>query len=214
MRDIQFISYLDAIEATEASRSISDPSVVFITVAPLATYINNVFVNDVQVTSFTILDRTTLRAVLPSSMVDLSFSQITFTFTTSVLTALKNIELYFSTGSIDITPISGIQKLSQHVVKLLLTSPLSNAWDRSQGSRLMDVIGATISVQQLTPDIMGAVSAVEATIFDEQTFQTLIPEERLVSLTVSSLDTSEDTLTVNINMLTAAGTSYEIPIAI
>ena len=215
MRDIQFISYVDQITSVSSERESSNPYIIYVEVDPVATYVNNVMINDFPV-PFIVYSEKVIRADITTitTLHSLSLAEMVFTFTSSVLTALKNTEIVFSPGSTRITQVEGIQKLSQQVIKLLLTGGGSNRWAPEQGTELLDGIGATVDISALSGNLVEAVSSVEGMIIQDQVSKSLPLEERLVSLSLVSMDSGIDSVTVKISMTTAAGSSYTIPLAV
>ena len=221
MNDIQFISFVDLITVDYIELDSSNSLQLYVVVSPIASYISTVTLNEIPVDTFTILSSNTIKVTFPGSLNnnyhglrDLSLSELDFKFTTSVLTAKRNTEIVFSPGSTRVQSLSGIQKLVQHVIKLLLSSKGSNRWDPRLGTLFMDSIGETVNIADISADLIDSLKSIKDNIVEDQIIKTLPDDEKLAALRLIDLTEGADSITAKIFLATAAGSNYAIPIAI
>jgi phage baseplate assembly protein W len=89
------------------------------------------------------------------------------------------------------TLAGGINKLIQQVVKMLLTTPGSDAWEPLIGGGLVSIISQVPSddnIQNISSQVAIAVSDTERYLLKDQVSASLINEEILGSLTLESCE--------------------------
>ena len=215
MKDLQVISFVDLIEVDFAEKPTAYSETLYVTVSPLATYVNSIIINNIPMTSYTILSTNMIQITLPEILKTEPLSNLSYVFTTSVLTALRNTDLLFTPGTTSLSSVSGIQKLSQQVIKLLLTTYGSNRWYPNQGAHLLGSLGEIIDMQGIAAELTESIRAVSNHLISEQVAQSLPADERLLSLSLESIEVKDkDAVIAKMKLVSSAGSNYEIPIAL
>ena len=105
--------------------------------------------------------------------------------------------------------VSGLQKLVQNYIRLLLKTPGSDIWDMESGGGLMSLIGTTTDADRkiISTAVMKAVINAEAQMKRMQAGRDIHPEETLLTAMLLGLSfSSEKTMVgVNVRLSNAAG---------
>jgi len=160
-----------------------------------------VFINDIELSTFNIISNTQIQITVPSI---LPLDQIK---TISVLSELfvldKTNLIYFDLGN-TIKSLTGIQKLVQQFIKLLLQSPGTNLFNKDAGGGLLSMIGKNTDglTQPITSDIVDAVNRTKNYIIAKQSRNKRIPlDERLMDVSVNGISVGSDKVSVSVNLL-------------
>ena len=175
-----------------------------------------VFINDIELSTFNIISNTQIQITVPSI---LPLDQIK---TISVLSELfvldKTNLIYFDLGN-TIKSLTGIQKLVQQFIKLLLQSPGTNLFNKDAGGGLLSMIGKNTDglTQPITSDIVDAVNRTNNYIIAKQSRNKRIPlDERLMDVSVNGISVGSDKVSVSVNLLLTnmTGRSYSASLSI
>ena len=175
-----------------------------------------VFINDIELSTFNIISNTQIQITVPSI---LPLDQIK---TISVLSELfvldKTNLIYFDLGN-TIKSLTGIQKLVQQFIKLLLQSPGTNLFNKDAGGGLLSMIGKNTDglTQPITSDIVDAVNRTKNYIIAKQSKNKRIPlDERLMDVSVNGISVGSDKVSVSVNLLLTnmTGRSYSASLSI
>lgn len=116
--------------------------------------------------------------------------------------------------------ISGIEKLSQHVVKMLLTSPGSVARDPTVGGGILRLFTLPTDTDDhqlgaLEQDLAIGISQVEDNILEGQESVPLPSDERLQDLRLDQLEFDVDsvTWTFRIRVISEAGSEFALDLS-
>ena len=160
-----------------------------------------VFINDIELSTFNIISNTQIQITVPSI---LPLDQIK---TISVLSELfvldKTNLIYFDLGN-TIKSLTGIQKLVQQFIKLLLQSPGTNLFNKDAGGGLLSMIGKNTDglTQPITSDIVDAVNRTKNYIIAKQSRNKRSPlDERLMDVSVNGISVGSDKVSVSVNLL-------------
>lgn len=160
-----------------------------------------VFINDIELSTFNIISNSQIQVTVPSTI---PLDQIK---TISVLSELfvldKTNLIYFDLGN-TIKSLTGIQKLVQQFIKLLLQSPGTNLFNKDAGGGLLSMIGKNTDglVKPVTSDIVDAVNRTKNYIIAKQSRNKRIPlDERLMDVAVNGISVGSDKVSVSVNLL-------------
>jgi hypothetical protein len=137
-------------------------------------------INDMSVPSFIIVDKGTIWAELPATLVSIdSVSVISGDFTRTAEASIVDFKVGTSPRR-----ISGVLKLSQLFLKWLLQSPDSDIFNPERGGGLQELVGVAYSTKNMNPILAALTRSVETTtsqILDAQLLRGQIPlDERLL----------------------------------
>lgn len=151
-----------------------------------------VFINDSPTPEFIIVDRKTIYAQIPTGVRQVrTLSVLSSNFTKTTQASKIDYQVGTKTRS-----ISGLLKLVQLFIKILLQSPGSDIFDPEIGGGLQDLIGAITSTKR-QDKVLGAISkAISSTESQIRRAQLDTPElplsERLLSATLLDLQMLEN----------------------
>lgn len=160
-----------------------------------------VFINDIEITTFSIITNNQLQVVVPSTI---TLQQIKSISVLSELFVLDKTNLiYFDLGN-TVRSLTGIQKLVQQFVKLLLQSPGTNLFNKDAGGGLLNMIGKNTDgmSQPITSDIVDSVNRTKNYIIAKQSKNKRIPlDERLMDVSVNGISVGQDKVSVSVNLI-------------
>jgi hypothetical protein len=221
MRDLRFIAVSDAIQILDTSEveGTSARTLKIISTGGMA-HANRVYINGLGIDAFTILSRTSLLVTLPSTLDTVDLADMDISVSSSTLTSTKTpSSLSFGTTR-SIKSVEGIQKLIQQVVKTLLSNIGSNRFSPYSGGGLIaGMRGVTMdrgASARISSVLQAAVNSTLETITSAQVGQVISADEKLLSLSVNSLnfDSSSTEVSAGITLITYAGTNFTIPLAL
>lgn len=219
MKDLQFIVLSDSL-AVISTRVLEGrtPRTIEVVSSGNLNNTKKVTVNDVTVTDFTLIDQKTLYLRLSSRFDSLSLSEINIRVFSSMLTEPGKAFVEFDLTN-RFTSVEGTQKLAQQVLKTLITTARTNRFNELEGGSLLQVLGGTLNPTQtakVASLVARAVSSTKDFYLSVQTAGSLPFNERLLDLTVSSVEFDSSTLEVKalIKLTTFSGESEIIPIVL
>lgn len=221
MRDLRFIAISDAIQilSTVEVEGTSSRTLKITSTGGMG-HANRVYINGLGIDAFTILSRTSLLVTLPSTLSTTDLGEMDISVSSSTLTSTKTPSALGFGTTRSIKSIEGIQKLVQQVVKTLLSNIGSNRFSPSSGGSLVaSMRGLSLSssaTARISSVIQAAVNSTSNTIMAAQVSQKIPADEKLLSLSVNSInfDASSDEVSAGITLLTYAGSNFTIPLAL
>lgn len=203
-----------------------DKYLVRMELTPTARYIDEVrYGDDIQV-SFTTSSPTIIHTHIPVSIINPGYpplSAASYIITTSALTANNRVDMDFSISQDKVSSVSGALKLSQQVIKILLSKMRTNRYSLAEGTGLTGVLGSSVSPVKLTEILTESLEATQDFIIKKQSLGTSIfsaqpsLDDKLRTLTLGSINVDPDNpdrIEATINMKTSAGSDISIPIII
>lgn len=166
-----------------------------------------VYMNEVEAPEMVIFSDSHLWAQIPRSKVSEVIT--TLMVVSETLSAGKQSLVHFELT--DFRTISGVQKLAQYFIKLLLQSPGSDIFAKDIGGGLLQMIGQSdilANGKSVKTSILDAINRVKAYIISNQGSNTNIPlDERMLDVTVNgiSFDETKTEVTVNLTLTSMAG---------
>lgn len=172
-----------------------------------------VLINNIESPSFFVISKSELVAEVPSIVVDSDDIIRSVAVLSSRSSNTERSVVNFRIGG-HLTKVSGIQRLVQRYILMLLTSPGSDLFDPELGGGLQDLIGTVASGPSSDHAVSGSVArAVNKATEDLQRVQGsspfLDPSEKLVSADIMGtfFDPRTTVLAVQIQLNSAAGRS-------
>lgn len=218
--DIQVISVVDDLQVTSV---VDIPGAVPRTLRVFGqggfSDAQRVLINNFGVDSFLVVSETTLLVELGPSFDNVPVQDLDVVVVSSTLTASRRARLFFGPTK-RLKRVSGVQKLIQVVVKMLLTDSNTNKFRLSEGGNLLKLLGFPMSPASRSRIVAGlsqAVSSVEEQLVSTQaTARGLASDERLLSLSLGDVSFLENTLEVQatLRLVTFAGKSVSIPLVL
>lgn len=219
-RDIQTISVVDDLQVT----SVEDvegavPRTLRVTGVGGFNNASRVLVNNIGIDDFLIVSDKVILVTLGTLLSATAAANMDVVVVSSTLTGRTRLRLYFGVVP-RLTSISGIQKLVQAVVKLLLTNVGSNRFRVQHGGNLLRLTAFPLvptAKSRIVTALTQAVSATESQIIAEQSSQRgITAEERLLSLSVSDVAFDSDKMEVvaTLQMSTYQGSSISLPLTL
>ncbi len=200
MKDIKITNVSASLPVDPNISIVSDNPIIIKITGQKFIQAKTVFVNDQLIPNFIIESQTSILIPLPDSI---SLSNIK---TVAVLTDKFEIGrgniVYFQMSS-SIRSLSGIQKLIQHFIKLLLQAPFSNLFD-SVGGGLLKLVGTNINGTSGEPALSEIIDAINRTknyVQKKQASNKRIPlDEKLLNVTIEGISVGTDKQSINISL--------------
>lgn len=142
--------------------------------------VTSVEINGIKSSSVSVLSDSKLHATIPQGIEEI--------ISVDVYTSDVTPGTYKVSYRLGASPVSGVDRAAQKVIKVLLTSPGSDIFNPSLGVGLNDIIGkAFSSFGELSSDVALAIRSAEAQIIDAESATGLPDVERLGSIRVSKI---------------------------
>jgi hypothetical protein len=208
--DIQFAYPQQIIKISQVSLLQERDPPTLLVVGDDFSAVDEVLLNDVPSPAVTVLSKTELTAVLPVEV--RGNSVVTVTVVSYRLVHSDNSVVSFRFGPTN-RKTSGINRLMQLFLKILLTSPGSDIFSPQLGGGVLDIVGRSFSrseVSSLVGDLVVAVDNTAKQVIAIQSRKARLPrDERLLSAQVQSaeFDASQTALIATVNLTSQAGTA-------
>lgn len=217
MRDLQFIVLSDAINILSLSElSGQTARTIKIETDGNLSYLKKVEINSFSITDFTLVTSSIVYVRPPAQFDAVTVSEMDIRLFSSQLTdpgsALIDFDLTDTFTSVD-----GTQKLAQQVLKTLISTAKTNRFNELEGGSLTKVLGGTLdpnNSSQVAAAVSRAVADTKSFYLTNQTNSNLPFDERLLDLTLSSVEFDSVTLEVKakLRLTTFSGKSEVLPI--
>lgn len=216
--DIQVISVVDDLQVIgQQEIEGADPRAIRLVGSGGFVNAQRIIINDFGIDSFLVVSDFVI-LVNPGPTLDaVPVEQMDIVVVASQLTNTRKARLFFGPTK-RLKRVSGVQKLIQHVVKILLSNSNSNKFQLSEGGNLLRLTGLSLSSaskSRIASNLSQAVSATEEQLTAAQSGATgLASDERLLSLSLGDVTFNEETLEViaTIRMVTFAGRNVSVPL--
>ena len=217
MKDLQFIVLSDSLSILSATE-LTGQSVRTIKIESNGnlSYLKKVEINSFSVTDFTLVTNSIVYVRPPSQFDSVKVNEMDITLFSSQLTDPGTALIDFDFTD-TFTSVEGTQKLAQQVLKTLITTSKTNRFNESEGGSLTKVLGGTLNPNessQVAAAVSRAVSDTKTFYLNNQVSSGLPSNERLLDLTLSSVEFDSTTLEVKakLRLTTFSGESEVLPI--
>lgn len=207
-KQLEVIKFRDVIAVTDLTRYV--PGLYPLTIEVLGedfTSVEEVFINDVKVPEFVIVNQTTMWAQLPETA---QTSIRSIEVVSSSFTSFDQSKINFKIGPRTRT-VEGPIKLTQLFVKWMLQTPGSDIFNPSRGGGLQELAGKLTTTKQMDPIIATITRSVNQTATQIQRAQIGHPNlplgERLLTADIVNVDVSTKLMEarLRINLTTMSG---------
>lgn len=219
MKDLQFVVLSDSLEVL-SQKELEGRTQRTLEVKSTGNlnYTKKVVINDLSISDFTLIDRVTLHVRLPDQLSGVGVDEMDIRVFSSTLTEPGSAFVEFDLTD-RFTPVEGPQKLAQQVIKTLITTVRTNRFNEAEGGSLTKVLGGTLSpteTAKVAAAVSRAVSDTKAFYVEAQSNTRLPLDERLLNLSLSSVEFNSTALEVTalIRMTTFTGKSELLPIVL
>lgn len=216
MKDLQVITVVDDLRVTSATQVADVPRTVLLrTNEGGFAEAQRVEGNSLGIDAFQVVSDTAILVVLPDTLSELEVSQIAFVVLGGEATLRRRVRLV---NAFTRRPraVSGIQKLVQQVVRVLLTTPGTNRFSPTRGGGLIagleqvstdggDLAIAMAQAVQLTESYVRAA---------QRTARRLPANERLRSLRFEGLTYDQDVAVANVLLEDFTGAARAVPVVL
>lgn len=207
--DLQYIQFSDALSVVGAEEIPDlDPRSLEIVGVDFRNA-KEVYINDLKSPSFVIASKRVILAQVPSGAVKDTITSISVL--SSEFTATIQSKILFRIGD-DPKLITGLKAMIQMFLKILLTTPGSDAFVPKIGGNVLKNIGQTFGLSEgstIVSDFAIAVSRAESQMRSLQSSQSRLPdEERLLSANLLNVkfDVATATLVARVELISQSGT--------
>ena len=215
--DIQVISMVDdlAVSSVEEIAG-SNPPALNVRGSKFAAA-QKVLINDYGVDKFTVVSDSLLIVYPGDTLASVAVSSMNLVVLAGDLTSVDRVRLIFG-PTVRLRRVTGLQKIVQQVVKVLLTDKGSNRFLTTQGGSLIALTSfplTSTAQTRLSGALATALADTKSHIIDAQTTQRgLSAEERLseLSLTDVTFDVTASEVKATVRLVTQAGNSVSVPL--
>jgi len=178
-----------------------------------------VIINNFGVDTFLIVSDTVLLVEPGPSLSNVLVENMDIVVVSNALTTSRRARLFFGPTK-RLKRVSGVQKLIQVVVKMLLTNSNTNKFRLSEGGNLLKLLAFPLTASSRNRIVTGlsqAVTSVEEQLVSTQTTaRGLATDERLLSLSLGDVVFLEESLEVQatIRLTTFAGNTVSVPLVL
>lgn len=198
MDGIQLIRFLDVLQVTGLRNA---PGVVprsLIVTGPSFKNADTVLMNGLQAPSFIAYSATQLIAEVPAPLQNESITDVVVLSAVPSLTGNSLMELTIGSR---IRKVSGVQRLVQNFVRLLMRTSGSNIFHPNLGGGLMRRIGANITTQ-VAADVAIAIDTTKKAFIAAQTpVPNIPPEERLLAAEIADLTADQENAAIYVTIV-------------
>lgn len=209
MRDIKITSIRVFLPITPPVYRISDSPPSIRILGSRFSEARYVYLNDIEVIVFAIISDGELIAQIPDLIGNNPITKVVVAGES--FTAQETNLLHFDLGN-TFRSLSGLQRLVQHFVKVLLQAPGSNKFNPLQGGGLLKMIGQnTINEgKSVVADVIDSVTRTKNDIISDQNKDKNIPmDERLLNVTIDNVYIADDkvSLILTLTLTNSIGSS-------
>lgn len=178
-----------------------------------------VIINDYGINTFVVVTDTVLLVAPGDTFDSVAVEDMNLVVVSSSLTSTRRVRLFFG-PTVRLKSVTGIQKLIQHIVKVLLTNVGTNRFRLQEGGNLLKLTSFPLtpaSRPRIITALSQAVSSTETQIIAAQAAQRgLTLDERLLGLALGNVVFDDGTLEVQatIRLTTYRGRSVAVPLVL
>jgi len=216
--DIQVISLVDDLQVISVEDiQGASPRTLRVIGSEGFSHAQSVLINGYPTVSFQLISDTVLLVNVGAFFDGTPVTSMAVTVVSATMTGTRSVRLVLG-PSVRLGSVSGVQKLVQHVVKVLLTNVGSNRFRPGAGGGLLRMTAFDLSPDarpKIVAGISHALSATEKQIVASNSTERSLPaSERLLGLSLGDVTFNENTLeaTASIRLTTYGGESASIPI--
>ena len=191
MDDIALVTFSDAVVLlSQEEVEGASPRTIRVTSNGGLRYTSRVFINDFAIDSFSAASSRVVLIYPPETLSSIDAADMDIVLHTSRRTSSQGPAVLTIGPTKNVRSISGINKLTQQVTKVLLTNQRTNRFDTSEGGNLMQGLGESFSPNNKTEIMRIVTQAVvntSKTIIKNQLTQSLPADEKLLSLAISNV---------------------------
>jgi len=147
-----------------------------------------------------------------------------YSVSSSAMVSNEKVDMDFYINKNQVGSVEGLLKLSQQVVKVMLSKARSNRFSLGEGTSLMGLLGETNTVIKVSETMTEVLEATESYILKKQSnaitgFFSLTPslDDKLSSLSLISVNINEDSpdrVEMIVQMRTLSGDAVTIPMIV
>jgi hypothetical protein len=215
--DIQFLSLADDIQVVTATEiANANPRAIRLVCKGDVRSAKTVRINGISVPDFSVVSDHALLVTPGALFASASLADLDFVVISSRWTSGNRVRLLF-TPTVNLSRVSGVQKLIQQLVKSLLAHAGSNRFDRSEGGSVLRALGLSLdpnSKAQIASVFAEAASRTEAQYVAAQAGKKLPASERLLSFQLSQVafDSDKQQAVAVLRVTTYAGNDTALPL--
>jgi len=178
-----------------------------------------VIINDYAINTFVVVSDAVLLVSPGSALDDVSVENMDVVVVSGSLTSTRRVRLFFGPTT-RLKRVTGVQKLIQHVVKILVSNVGSNRFEVSEGGNLLKLTAFPLTPAarpRIVTALIQAISTTETQIVNAQASQRgLSLDERLLGLTFGGVTFDQESLEVqaSIQLTTYRGRSVLVPLVL
>ena len=194
MTDISIMQFTDNLSFSDIRLVSADPRVIEITGEDFVKA-RDVIINDQQAPRIEIVSSTKLLAELPTSVSTIQSIVVVSSSPTETREATQVV-----LGTTDVVLKStGLSALVQRVIKILLTTPGTNAANVDEGAGILSLLGTnSADLGGLTSSISSLIDGVQAYILEDPNYFKLPQSERLSQIEIETLLWDREAQTVRL----------------
>lgn len=218
--DLQYISLVNELQLVRIEEITgADPRSLRIVGRGGFNTAQRVVINDYGLDNFTLVSDTVIVVDLPDLFEDVPAAQMTFAVVSGQYTGIGKARLVFG-PTLHVRKVSGLQKLIQQVVKVLLSKIGSNKFNPGQGGGLVEALGDNLSPSgksKISAAVAMAITNTEAQVIAAQTGALSISaSERLLSFTLVGIEFVGESQSVNaiLKLTSYAGRTVSFPLTL
>ncbi len=219
-RDFQFISVVDDLSVSTAEDiPDAEPRTLRLTSPGGFNSAQRVIINDFAINTFIIASDRLILVEIGDSFGDLLVSSMRIVVVASTLTSTRRVRLLFGPTRRS-KQVTGLQKLVQHVVKIMLTSLGTNRFNVAEGGDLVRGLSGDLSLvdrSRVNTVLARAVETTQDQIIASQASERGLPAaERLLSLSLDRVTYFEAAAEVQaeVRLVTFTGQALDIPLVL
>jgi len=219
--DIQFISLVDAVDVTSIEEVTgASPRSIKVSGPDGFQYTSRVLINGLGVDAFTVASSKVIYVYPPSLLSEVPVSEMTVQVASSRHSGVNNPATLLFGPTTTINGVSGIQKLIQSVVKILLSIPGTNRFSPEEGAGLVQKLSINLSEASssaISTAVSQCIQTVQDQIQDSQAGnKDLSMDEKLRSLSLNrlSFNRTSGEVTASVLLTTYAGQEFDLPVTL
>jgi hypothetical protein len=199
-KDLQVVKFREVLPISNVARAIGiNPPSIWVTGTDFSSTIS-VWVNEIQCPEFVVYSNVKIIAQLPANTSVAAVKKVEVV--SGRITTIQRSHVDFGVGPFYVT--SGIERMVQNFVKILLQAPGSDMYNPNAGGGVLLLVGATVnsgSSEGIAASLARAIDCTSRYIIEKQTtIRNLPPDEKLLLARIDGLSSSEDTSSIAVRI--------------